>query len=284
MYDCNLFSLGCDDANPLDAIPMLTLLTDFGLRDPYVAVMKGVIAQINPQLSVIDLTHRIPPQDILAGRFALMTAFPYFPVGTVHVAVVDPGVGTSRRAIAVAVGEPSQPPLGFLVGPDNGLFSGVISQQQVIAAVELTEPQYWRVSQPSLTFHGRDIFAPVGAHVASGVSLERLGSATSPESLIKLELPALTVTDQGISGHIQAIDHFGNIVTTIPGHAVAERPWLLTVSGHHLRGHLTYGHCARGDLVALVGSHGWVEIAVNGGNAHARLNLGWGEPIHVVWD
>jgi len=136
---------------------LITLLSDFGLKDVYVGVMKGVIAQINPGLTVVDLTHQIPPQNIAAARFNLMNAYLYFPVGTVHVAVVDPGVGSHRRGIALQIDA------GFLVGPDNGLFSGVVHQTGVIAAVELTNAQYWWTPTPSTTFHGRDIFAAVGA-------------------------------------------------------------------------------------------------------------------------
>ncbi len=153
---------------------LVTLLTDFGLSDVYVGVMKGVITQINPRLRVVDLTHQIPPQNITAARFSLMNAYPYFPKGTVHVAVVDPGVGSHRRAIAIQLDS------GFLVGPDNGLFSGVLSQTKVIAVVELTNPEYWQTSAPSQTFHGRDIFAPVGAHLASGVPLKQLGETIDP--------------------------------------------------------------------------------------------------------
>jgi S-adenosylmethionine hydrolase len=148
---------------------LITLLSDFGLSDVYVGVMKGVIAQINPALTVVDLTHQIPPQNIAAGRFSLMNAYPYFPGGTVHIAVVDPGVGSRRRGVAI------QLDAGFLVGPDNGLFSGVLSENPVVAAVELTNPQYWRTLSPSTTFHGRDIFAAVGAHLASGISDRTVG-------------------------------------------------------------------------------------------------------------
>ncbi|MHC5725640.1 MAG: SAM-dependent chlorinase/fluorinase, partial [Nostoc sp.] len=148
--------------NQIDQQPLVTLLSDFGDRDVYVGIMKGIIAQINRRLTVVDLTHQIPPQDIAAARFCLMNAYPYFPVGTVHVAVVDPGVGSKRRAIAVEFAQ------GFLVGPDNGIFSGVLSQSPAIAAVELTNLNYRRTPQPSKTFHGRDIFAPIAANLASG--------------------------------------------------------------------------------------------------------------------
>lgn len=266
---------------------ILTLLTDFGLSDPYVGVMKGTIAQINPHLSVIDLTHQIPPQKIGMARFALMSAFPYFPAETVHVAVVDPGVGSSRRAIAVAVGTDPSQPIGFLVGPDNGLFSGVLSQHPVIAAVELSNSQYWRTAELSQTFHGRDLFAPVGAHLASGVALAELGHPIAPETLIQWQLPNCSTDQwdqarQKITGFLQAIDHFGNLITNIPGDRVAGKPWHIIVNGITIPGQQTYADQPIGTLVALIGSHGWVEIAVNGGNAEARLLLDWGKPVQVI--
>ncbi|HBE19368.1 MAG TPA: hypothetical protein DEG17_16930 [Cyanobacteria bacterium UBA11149] len=170
---------------------IVTLLSDFGLRDVYVGVMKGVIAQINPLLTVVDITHEIPPQDIVAGRFNLMNAYSYFPKGTVHVAVVDPGVGSDRRAIAVQLES------GFLVEPDNGLLSGVLSQNPPVKVVELTNPEYWLAATPSQTFHGRDIFAPVGAHLASGVPIEKLGKIIDVGTLVQLQIPTPTQTVRG---------------------------------------------------------------------------------------
>jgi hypothetical protein len=196
---------------PMNSNRILTLTSDFGLSDVYVGVMKGAIAQINPHLTVIDLTHDISPQNIAAAEFCLLDAYRYFPDGTVHVAVVDPGVGSNRRAIAIEFRH------GFLVGPDNGIFSGVLSQSRAIAAVELTQTQYWRTPKPSNTFHGRDIFAPVGAHLASGVPLAELGRTIDLATLVQLDLPQLTHTSTGILGGIQYIDRFGNLVTNIPG-------------------------------------------------------------------
>lgn len=255
---------------------IVTLLSDFGLSDVYVGVMKGVIAQINPALAVVDLTHQIPPQNIAAGRFCLMNAASYFPSGTVHVAVVDPGVGSHRRAIAV------QFAAGFLVGPDNGLFSGVLSQSRAIAAVELTNPSYWRTSEPSSTFHGRDIFAPVGAHLAGGVPLEQLGQAIDPSTLVGLPIPECTQTDAGVAGCIQYADRFGNLITNIPGTLVQGKTWSLAAAGLTIPGKNTYQDSPAGSPLALVGSHGWVEIAINSGNAQSQLQLDWGAKVEVV--
>ncbi|MGI0487866.1 SAM hydrolase/SAM-dependent halogenase family protein [Pantanalinema rosaneae CENA516] len=267
---------------------ILTLLTDFGLQDPYVGVMKGAIAQVNPQLTVIDLTHQISPQDVVSARFALMSAYPYFPAETVHLAVVDPGVGTSRRAIAIAVGTNVTQPTGFLVGPDNGLFSGVLQQQPVLAVVELNQPIYWRDPNPSSTFHGRDIFAPVAAHLASGVPIAALGTTIAADTLIQLAIPQCIYRHDPnqpattITGCIQAIDRFGNLITNIPAVDVVEKEWLAIVNGIVLSGKQTYSDRQAGELLTLIGSHGWVEIAVNQGNAQATLKLTIGNPVQVL--
>ena len=257
---------------------LITLLTDFGHQDVYVGVMKGVIAQINPDLRVTDLTHEIPPQDLAAARFNLLTAYAYFPAGTVHIVVVDPGVGTSRRAIAVQFSN------GFLVGPDNGVFGGVLQQQEAIAAVELTNPEFWATSTPSVTFHGRDIFAPVGAYLASGVALVDLGEVIDPQTLVKLDIPSYTQTEFGVTGAIQYIDHFGNLITTIPGEWVQESAWSVQVGQVTIAGSRTYGDRPVGTLTALVGSHSWVEIAINGGSAKQSLQVQVGDPIQVWRD
>ncbi len=254
---------------------LLTLLSDFGLRDAYVGVMKGTIAQINPNLTVIDLTHQIPPQDIAAARFNLMAAYSYFPAGTVHVAIVDPGVGGKRRAVAIQfVG-------GFLVGPDNGLFSGVLSQAPAMAAVELTNPRYWLTPRPSQTFHGRDIFATVGAHLASGVSLAELGTPISLETLVSLDEAQLVSINGGIIGSIQYIDHFGNLITTLPGTRVGEN-WAVIVAGQRVPGCQAYGDRPLREPIALVGSHGWIEISIYCGNAQTQLQQKLGECVTLI--
>lgn len=256
--------------------PIITLLTDFGDRDGYVGVMKGVIFSICPEARLIDLTHSIPPQNIAAARFTLLNAYPYFPAGTVHLVVVDPGVGTVRRAIAV------QTPRGFLVGPDNGVLSGVLDGSQNITAVELTAPQYWRSPQPSHTFHGRDIFAPAAAHLAAGVALEELGPAIAPDSLVRIAIPPPKITVDRIVGSVQHIDHFGNIVTTIPAAALSQRNWTMQVGAVAIPVGQTYGDVAIGHAIALIGSHGWVEIAVNGSSAQARLRLAIGDTVQLI--
>ncbi|KAF3887295.1 MULTISPECIES: SAM hydrolase/SAM-dependent halogenase family protein [Nostocales] len=257
---------------------MLTLLTDFGTRDVYVGAMKGVIAQINPKLTVVDLTHEVPPQDVAAARFCLMDAYLYFPPGTVHLAVVDPGVGSTRRAIAVEFAK------GYLVGPDNGIFGGVLSESTAIAAVELTNPKYWRTPQPSSTFHGRDIFAPVAAYLACGVPLKQLGESIDPATLVELDIANSIVTETGITGSIQYIDRFGNLVTNIPGTDVLGKNWNIEVAGITIPKYETYSDVKVGEAIALIGSHGWVEIAVNNGNARSQLHIALGDRLRVYFE
>lgn len=252
----------------------ITLLTDFGLSDIYVGVMKGTIAQINPQIPILDLTHQIPPQDVASARFQLMSAYPYFPSETVHVAVVDPGVGSARRSIAVRLRS------GYVVAPDNGLISGIL--EHAIAAVELTNRDYWRSRLPSTTFHGRDIFAPVGAHLASGVALEALGDEIEVSSIVKLPIPDAIATPKGIQGVIQAIDHFGNLITNIPGNQVHNCQWTVQIKGARYPGKTTYAEAKVGELLGLIGSHGWIEVAMNCGNAQSSLNSEIGTTIVQV--
>jgi S-adenosyl-L-methionine hydrolase (adenosine-forming) len=254
---------------------IVTLLTDFGRQDVYVGVMKGAIATVNSQLQVVDLTHEIPPQNIGVASFCLLNAYAYFPANTVHVAVVDPGVGSQRRGVAIAFKE------GFVVCPDNGLCSGILEQKGAIAAVELINPQYWRTPHPSSTFHGRDIFAPVGAHLASGVPLTALGRAIDPDSLIRLSLPPIQKSDRDITGCIQYIDGFGNLITNIPGESVDGKSWQAIVNNSIVAAGNTYSDVPSGETIVLVGSHSWIEIAVNGGNAAQKLQLNLESKIKI---
>ncbi len=254
---------------------ILTLLTDFGLEDVYVGVMKGAIATINPDIYVVDLTHEIPPQNIAAARFCLLNAYAYFPENTVHVAVDDHGVGSKRRGVSIKYDR------CYLLGSDNGLFSGVLAKSPAIAAVELTNPDYWRVPNPSNTFHGRDIFAPVGAHLANGVSLQQLGKAIAPDSLIQLPLTELEISATEIIGCIQYIDRFGNLITNIPAEAIEGKSWSVIVKEREISCGKTYSDVEVGEIIALVGSHNWLEIAVRNGNAKEKLQIDWGEKVII---
>ena len=253
---------------------LVTLLSDFGNRDVYVGVMKGVISAIAPTTSVIDLTHEIPPQNLTAARFALMNAYSYFPPYTVHVAVVDPGVGSDRRGVAIQMSE------GFLVGADNGIFSGILGKNKAIAAVELNHTRYWRTPNPSTTFHGRDIFAPVGAHLATGVDLKELGTEISLDSLVQLSLPEVMVEKEQITGCIQYIDVFGNLITNISEQNLPPNPQI-TIKEQLISWGITYSDAQEQQLIAFVGSHGFLEIAVNRGDARQKLQVSIGELVFV---
>ena len=254
---------------------MLTLTTDFGLQDAYVGVMKGIIANINPQAIIIDLTHHIPPQNVLAARFSLLNSVPYFPKGTVHVAVIDPGVGSDRAGCAIEFSQ------GFLVGPNNGIFSGILSQFPPQKIVSLTNPQYWRTETTSSTFHGRDIFAPVAAHLAQGVPLEQLGNEMAKAELINVSFPAPQVTNSYLTGYIQYIDYFGNLITNISETEVKGKSWYVMVKNKQIMSGNTYSDCPPQELIAIIGSHGWVEIAMNQGNANSVLSLDYGQHLTI---
>ncbi|WP_008310543.1 S-adenosyl-l-methionine hydroxide adenosyltransferase family protein [Leptolyngbya sp. PCC 6406] len=268
----------------------LTLLTDFGLQDPYVGVMKGVIATLVPTAQVIDLSHQIPPQDVVAARLALILAYPYFPAGTVHVVVVDPGVGTDRRELAIAL------PQGYLVGPDNGVLMGVVQDQlasppvapdkteSLITAVALTQPQYWRTPTPSRTFHGRDIFAPVAAHLALGVPITALGPEIPVPDLVTLPLDRPEAQSSDGVGQVQGYDRFGNLITTLPAPVPLPSTARVLFKNETLPIGQTYGEVPIATPLALVGSHGWIEIAVNQGSAQAHFQAQVGDRVNMLWE
>lgn len=255
---------------------LVTLLTDFGSADAYVGVMKGVMLAVNPQVRWVDLSHQVPPHDCRTGGFQLLQALPYFPPQTVHLVVIDPGVGTARRAIALKLER------GYCVGPDNGVFTHILHRYPVEMAVELDRPQFWRTHTPSATFHGRDIFAPVAAHLAAGVALATLGTVIDPSSLVRLPQLDHQVTPAGVRGWVQAIDHFGNIITTLPAELCHGYQGIVEIAGHRISLVHTYGDCPPATCLALVGSHGFIEVAVNGGNAAKILGCRNGDAVYLV--
>ncbi len=256
------------------ARPVIALLTDFGLRDHYVGVMKGVVLGICPEASLVDISHDVAPQDILAAALELDASYRFFPAGTIFLVVVDPGVGSSRRAIAVAAG-------GYrFVGPDNGVLSVALQRLSDTHAVELTNPRY-ALSAVSRTFEGRDRFAPAAAWLASGVELAQLG--VPARNLIRLDVPAAQREPQGAHGTVVRVDRFGNLITNIDAALVAELGAVtVEVAGRTLaqaRVVATYAEAGSEELCALVGSSGHLEIAVNGGNAAAVLGAGRGTAV-----
>ncbi len=260
--------------------PVIALLTDFGTRDPFAGIMKGVILGINPSAVIVDLGHDIEPGDVHSASFALRTAFPYFPKGTVFAVVVDPGVGTDRRAIAAEIDGRT------VVCPDNGLLSWVLRDYKLGSAVELRESRF-HLPNVSGTFHGRDIFAPVAAHLSKGVALSELG--TPIDDPITFETPEASVRPQTIKGEVIYIDRFGNLITNIEREPL-ER-WLSEQQGGRISVQLgsrdiegisrTFGDVAAGHVVALVGGSGMLEIGINQGNAADYLGIGKGFPVMV---
>ena len=257
------------------ARPLIALLTDFGLRDHYVGTMKGVALGICPEASLVDISHDVAPQDVLGAALELADSYRYFPRGTIFLIVVDPGVGSARRAIAAEAGEYR------FVAPDNGVLSVVLDQVAPDRVVELTEPKYARPTI-SRTFEGRDRFAPAAAWLATGVQIPALGRPVS--SLVRLHVPRPRATDAGIDGEVLRVDRFGNLITNID--LVALSPVLGTVAVH-LGSHVipqivsTYAGAKPGELCALVGSSDRLEIAVSGGSAAATLGLGRGAVVQL---
>ncbi len=259
---------------------ILTLTTDFGTQDAYVAAMKGVILGINPEVRIVDITHQIAPQDIMEAAFVLRDAAPFFPDGTVHLAVVDPGVGTARKAVALRRGE------HHFVGPDNGLFALLLDGSEPDELVVLDRPQYWRTEGMSNTFHGRDLFAPVAAYLSAGCSLCNLGTPAS--RLESLHWLRPLVDEQGIQGWVVHIDRFGNCMTNIPRSAFEAyrhgREVKCYVATAILKGvQPTYAAVAPGEPLALFGSSGFLEFAVNGGNASDLLSIRKGASVNLVF-
>ena len=252
---------------------LITLTTDFGLTDPWVAIMKGVIATRAPGVPVVDVSHGIPPQDVLAGALVLRHAAPWFPPGTVHVAVVDPGVGSERRALAV------ETDAGLFVGPDNGVLSLAAPAASVRRIVELREERYF-VTPRSSTFHGRDVFAPVAAALATGTDADALGPRA--DDPVRLSLPVPSQDERGVRGQVIYVDRFGNLVTNVPGEAFPRVDVSITLGDTRIRGIApSYAAVARGTLVAVVNSWNLIEIAVRDGSARERLGVGVGTPVRL---
>jgi len=258
----------------------ITLTTDFGTRDSYVAQMKGEILKIAPAARIIDVTHAIPSGDVLRGALALRAIVGSFPEGTIHVAVVDPGVGSERRLVAVEMGEQR------FVGPDNGLFGLIAREHPPRRIARLDNPAAWRAvaddSQRSRTFHGREILAPVAARWSLDVEITALGSLTT-EPLQDAPLPKPQSTAGGWRGEVIAVDHFGNLITNIDRAELANADptaWSIGIAGHSLRSlHGYYAEVAAGVPLALIGSSGLLEIAVNQGSAAEQLAATIGTPV-----
>jgi len=269
---------------------IITLTTDFGLADGYVAAVKGVVLGINPEAKLVDICHSIKPQNISQAAFVLSTVYEFFPRRTIHLVVVDPGVGTERRAIILRT------PMADFIAPDNGVLSHVIyqssakpvdvNQQQLelepgLEAVAITKSQFW-LSPVSATFHGRDIFAPVAAHLSLGLPPADFGEAITSLTVLPLPRP-YQAADGTLVGHVRHIDNFGNLITSIRSGDLPQKTEVITieVAGRLISGlSRTYG-TGKG-LLALVGSSGYLEISLKEGDASVFLNAEVGDEVKII--
>jgi S-adenosylmethionine hydrolase len=257
---------------------IITLTTDFGLKDPYAAEMKAAILGICPNAAIVDITHEIEKFNIRMGAYVLASAVPYFPKGTIHVAVVDPGVGTQRRPILI------QTQQGFFIGPDNGLLILAAEHQGITGTRKITNPRLM-LPRVSSTFHGRDVFAPAAAHLANGVQPTEFGSEI--RDAVKPEFTKITLRKDMLVGEVLHVDNFGNIITNI-GEKETARIRMKDVVNVELPNQKlklklckAYGEAKPQEPLALIGSHNYLEIAINQGNAAAEFATKSGDKIKV---
>ncbi|WFE39022.1 SAM-dependent chlorinase/fluorinase [Micromonospora sp. WMMD998] len=266
-----------DDPPPANG-PCVSLTTDYGLADGFVAACHGVLARLAPTARVIDVTHLVPPADVRRGAAVLAQTVPYLPVG-VHVGVVDPGVGTERRGIALAT------PGGLLVGPDNGLLvPAADALGGVTEAVELTNPEWWLAPTVSRTFHGRDVFAPVAARLAAGAPLAGAGPAVDPAALVRLPEPVVHADAGGFRAEVVTVDHFGNVQLAAPAALLDGLPGRVRVGGRLAVHGRTFGDVAPGELLVYADSAALVAVAVRTGRAVDLLGVGPGDVLTVTGD
>lgn len=243
---------------------MITLLTDFGIQDAYTGIMKGVIAGIAHRVNVVDICHSISPQDVFGAAYLLSTSYKYFPRGTIHVAVVDPGVGSNRNVVCAVTKD------YLFLAPDNGLLSLVVREERPKTVVRVTNEKYFLPS-PSSTFHGRDVFAPVAAHLSLGVRPQQLGAATKHITMLDLPRPSMKKAGQ-IAGQVIYIDRFGNLITNITRQhtevKAAGNPMKTVIGKKKIVGlSAAYADVRVGSPLVLWGSAGFLEISVNQGDA-----------------
>lgn len=266
--------------SPVARLPgrgIIALLTDFGTRDWYVGTLKAVILSRAPRARLVDITHEIPPQDTVAGAFTLAAAAPWFPPGTIFLAIVDPGVGSRRALLAV------QADASYFIGPDNGLLTLSLQRAKRVRTLRLTNRRYW-LPEVSRTFQARDIMAPVAASLATGVAFARLG-VPMPQ-VASLDVPSLQRKGRTLLAHIMHIDAFGNLITNLSGHTILppEQAGRLTIryKRRPVRVVSSYADGRPDELVAVVGSLGFVELAVRNGSAAWTLNARRGDPVELI--
>jgi S-adenosylmethionine hydrolase len=256
---------------------LITLTTDFGYHDSFVGIMKGVIAGINPQAHVIDITHEIPPQGILAGALTLRHSIRYFPRGSIHVAIIDPGVGSARRPLLIEWDGV------YFIGPDNGVLSLAVQNIEPTHIVHLSNPAY-HLKRTSTTFHGRDIFAPAAAHLSLGVPAAAFGEPLA--NIVRVSLPEIARKKRRLEGEIVYIDHFGNLFTNIREHDLTGLPRnkldivVRAVTIHGLS--QNYASAGVGEFLAVVNSWDMLEIAVYKDNAQKRIGAKIGDKVEIA--
>jgi S-adenosyl-L-methionine hydrolase (adenosine-forming) len=258
---------------------IITLLTDFGTQDEYVGVLKGVISTINPTVTIIDVTHGIAPQNVVTAAYTLKAAYPFFPLGTIHLAVVDPGVGTRRDIVAVRCG-------GHLfLAPDNGLLAPILAEHSPEAGYRVENENLFR-HPVSRTFHGRDVFAPVAAHLSQGLPMKALGRPLDFDQLRLLHVREPWISIPGnLEGEVVSVDRFGNLITNIGSrHLAGLGPGKIDIllGEHTISGMVdSYAQGVPGELLAIIGGRDCLEIAVNGASAFKFLNLAHGGIVRV---
>ena len=262
---------------------IITLLTDFGTRDEYAGLMKAVILSINPSAAIIDITHQIDSQDIVQAAFTIYSSYPYFPEGTVHLVVVDPGVGSERSLLALETKKQ------FFIAPDNGVLTLLFTEGKITSLIRITNSRYF-LSSVSPTFHGRDIIAPVGGHISGGIDIGKLGPELDVQAAVHLDHLHPRITEDGqIVGKIVVIDNFGNLITNIDSEVLGEmyptrqkRKIQILIGPHVITGlSRTYDNAQLKTPLALMGSRGCLEIAVNKGHAARILKAQKGDTVRV---
>lgn len=262
---------------------IITLLTDFGLSDPYVAMMKGVILTLNPRAAIVDISHEVPPGDVMQAAFMLFHTYRYFPAGAIHVSVVDPGVGTGRRAVLLVTPDafflaPDNGLLSYIIGPGRGRKAGLRKLDSSFQAFSLDNRAFWR-DDVSRTFHGRDIFAPVAAHLSLGVKPGELGERVDSLLALPVSYPRRASSGEMI-GEVAYVDRFGNLITNIPSEMVPHGA-TVRIAGRDIKG-LSSSYEAGEDLLAIAGSFGLLEIACKGGSASNALKIEVGSKVTVL--
>jgi len=265
-------------------MPVITLLTDFGIEDEYAGVLKGVILSINPSATIVDITHQVAPQDVVNAAYLIESASRYFPPGTIHTVIVDPGVGSDRAIIALKR-------FGHIfLAPDNGVLSFVANREEIDMLIRVENRRFF-LENIGNTFHGRDIFAPVAAHLSSGCELAVLGPSMDINDVVRLEMTEPAVGAKGdIVGSVVAIDRFGNLITNIDARSIrsltataADGAVEILIGENRINGISdNYHSVEKGNPLAVIGSRGCVEIAVNCGDAAGRFKAGRGDRIRVI--